>query len=117
MLTKIIEVAFVAVLLAAGILWPYAAHQALLFNSIVCGGSILAVHHAIRAQKRFMACEFLVVALLFNPFLPLFRAGNSSLLPVWISIASIAMCLTALKTQRLLSIPSITDRNPGSVSL
>jgi hypothetical protein len=114
MLTKIIEFTSVAVLLATGILWPYAGHQALLFNSIVCGGSILAVHHAIRAQKRFMAWEFLAVAFLFNPLLPLFRAGDSSLLPVWISIASITLCLTALTTQ--LSIPSITDRNPGSVS-
>jgi len=117
MLTKIIEFASVAVLLTAGILWPYAAHQQLLFHSIICGSSFLAVYHAIRAQKRFMAWEFLGMALLFNPLLPLFRAGDFSLLPVWISIASIVICLSALKTQRLLSIPSITDRNPGSVSL
>jgi hypothetical protein len=117
MVTKIIEFAAVAVLLGAGILWPSAAQQSLLLNSILCGGSLLAVHHAIRAQKPFMAWEFLGVALLFNPLLPLFRAGDSSLLAVWISIASIVACLTALKTQPLLSIPSITDRTPGSVSL
>jgi hypothetical protein len=117
MLTKIIELAYVPVLLVAGILWPYATHQQLLFNSIVCGGSLLAAYHASRAQKRFMAWEFLGVAFLFNPLLPLFRAGNSSLLPVWISIASIVTCLTGVKTQRLLSIASITGRNPGTVSL
>jgi hypothetical protein len=117
MLLKIIEFASVAVLLVTGIRWPYAAHQPLLFNSIVCGGSLLAVYHAIRAEKRFIAWEFLALAFLFDPLLPLFRPGDSSLLVVWISIALIATCLTALKTQRLLSIPSITDRNPGSVSL
>jgi hypothetical protein len=97
MLTKIIEFVYVAVLLVAGILWPY-AHQPLLFNSIVCVGSLLAVYHASRAQKRFMAWEFLGVAFLFNPLLPLLRAGDSSLLPVWISIALIVTCLTALKS-------------------
>jgi hypothetical protein len=117
MLTRIIEFASIAVLLGAGILWPYAAQQSLLFHAILCGGSLLAMHHAIRAQKHFMAWEFLGVALLFNPLLPLFRAGDSSLLPVWISIASIVTCLTALKTQRRLSIPSITDCNPRSESL
>jgi len=117
MLTKIIEFAAVAVLLAAGILWPYAVRQPLLLHAVVCGGSLLAVYHAIQAQKRFMAGEFLAVALLFNPLVPLFRAGQSSLLPVWISMATIVMCLTTLKTHRLLSIPSITDRTPGSVSL
>jgi uncharacterized protein DUF6804 len=117
MLTKIIEFASAAVLLGAGILWHYAAQQPLLFHSIVCGGSLLAVYHAIRAQRRFMAWEFIGVAFLFNPLLPLFLPGDSSLLPVWISIAAIVTCLTALKTQPLLSIPSITDRTPGSVSL
>jgi hypothetical protein len=114
---KIIEFAAVAVLLGAGILWHYAAQQSLLFPAILCGGSLLAVYHASRAQKRFMAWEFLGVAFLFNPLLPLFRAGDSSLLAVWISIAAIVTCLTALKTQPLLSIPSITDRTPGSESL
>ena len=117
MFTKIIEFASVAVLLVAGILWPYAAQQPLLFHAILCGGSLLAVYHASRAQRRFMAWEFLGVALLFNPLLPLFRAGDSSLLPVWISIASIVACLTALKTRCLLSIPSITDYNPCRESL
>jgi hypothetical protein len=82
-----------------------------------CLGSLLAVYHAIRAQKRLMAWEFLGVALLFNPLLPLFRPGDSSLVAVWISIALIVTCLTGLKTQPLLSIPSITDGNPRSVSL
>jgi len=117
MVTKIIEFAVVAVLLGVGILWHYAAQQSLLFHSIVCGGSLLAVYHAIRAQRRFMAVEFLGIALLFNPLLPLFRAGDSSLLAVWLSIAAIVTCLTALKTQPRLSIPSLTDRTPGSVSL
>jgi hypothetical protein len=36
---------------------------------------------------------------------------------VLVSIVPFAVSLIALKTQPLMSIPSITDRNPGSESL
>jgi hypothetical protein len=118
MLTKITKSVSVGILLFAGMLWHYAANDQLLFGSIVCAGSILAVYHAIRAQKRLLAWEFLGVALLFNPLVPIFRpADNLSLLAVWISIALIVTSLVTFKTQPLLSIPSITDCNPRSQSL
>lgn len=98
----------VAVLLLAGILWRYATNEQLVLDSIVCAGCILAVCRAIHAQKRLMAWEFLGVALLFNPFLPIFRPpGDMSLLAALISIAMIVTCLIAVKTQRLSSIQSI----------
>jgi len=54
MLTKITEFAFVELLLVAAILWRYTAHQAPLLNFIVCGGSLLAVYHAIRAPGNYV---------------------------------------------------------------
>ena len=117
MLTKIIHVVSLGILLLTGMLWHYAANAQLLFDSIVCAGSVLAVHHAIRAQKRLLAWEFLGIALLFNPLVPVIRpADNLSLLAVWIVIVLIVASLVTFKTQPLLSIPSITIRNPGSES-
>jgi hypothetical protein len=118
MLTKALRFVSVGMLLLVGMLWHYAANDQLLFDFIVCAGGILAVHHAIRSRKRLMALELLGVALLFNPFAPVFLpAGNLSLLAVWISIVLIVTSLIAFKTQPLLSIPSITSLNSGSVSL
>ena len=118
MLTKITKFVSVGILLFAGMLWHYAANDQLLFGSIVCAGNIVAAYHALRTQKRLLACEFLGVGLLFNPLVPIFRpADNLSLLAVWISIALIVTSLVTFKTQPLLSIPSITDCDPRSQSL
>ena len=118
MLTKNIKFVAVGILLFAGMLWHYATNDQLLFGSIVCAGNIVAAYHALRTQKRLLACEFLGVGLLFNPLVPIFRpADNLSLLAVWISIALIVTSLLTFKTQPLLSIPSITDCDPRSQSL
>jgi hypothetical protein len=106
MLTKIIKFVVVGILLFAGMRWHYAANDQLLCGSIVCAGSILAVYHALRAQKRLLACEFLGVALLFNPVVPVLApASNLSLLAVWISMAFIASSLITFKVQPMLSVP------------
>jgi hypothetical protein len=98
----------VALLLLVGILWPYATNEQLALDSIVCAGSILAASRAIHAQKRLMGWEFLGVALLFNPVLPVFRPpGGLSLIAVLITIAMIVACLIAVKTRALVSIQSI----------
>jgi hypothetical protein len=76
MLTKIVEFASAAVLLAPGILVAVCRPSSAAHHSIVCGGSILAAHHAIRAQKRFMAWEVLGLALLFNPLVPCSELGT-----------------------------------------
>jgi hypothetical protein len=53
-----------------------------------------------------------------NPEQPALRLGGwfGGLLVV-VSMAAFAVSLTALKPQLLRSIPSITDRNPGSLAL
>jgi hypothetical protein len=61
---------------------------------------------------------FLSIALLFNPAIPVIPLANRlGLLTIVLAAAAFAVSLTKLKSQPLLSIPSITDRNPGSESL
>src|SRR5690349_18619123 len=109
MLTEITKFVAVGILLFAGMRWHSVANDQLLFGSILCAGSILAVYHALRAQKRLVACEFLGVALLFNPVIPILApAGDLSLLAVWVSAALI---VSSLITFRAL------DRNPESTLL
>ena len=57
----------VAVLLLAGILWPYATNEQLALDSIVCAGSILAASRAIHARKRLMGWEFLGCGVTLQP--------------------------------------------------
>jgi hypothetical protein len=56
-----------------------------------------------------------VIAFLFNPAIPAFRlAGSVGVRAIVLAAAAFALSLIALKSQLPLSIPSITDRNPGS---
>jgi hypothetical protein len=110
-----------AALLTAAVLWRSAANQQLsqfLLGAIVCLGAIVVVMQAGRAKKYVWAGGFAAVALLFNPLVPVFPFdGEWGRLLVLVSIVPFAVSLGALRTQLVLSMPSITDRNPGSESL
>jgi hypothetical protein len=61
---------------------------------------------------------FAAIGLLFNPLVPVFPFGGEwGRLLVLLTLVPFAVSLITLRTQPLLSIPSITDRNPGSESL
>jgi hypothetical protein len=84
----------------------------------VCAGAVVVAVQAFRATRRHWTAAFLVIAFLFNPAIPPLRlTGGLGLFAIVVAAASFAVSLTALKSQPLLSIPSITDRNPGSESL
>jgi hypothetical protein len=118
MLTKIMKWVSMAALLLAAMFWGSAANYRFLLASVVCLGASIVVVQAIRAKEYAWAVGFVAMALLFNPIVPVFRlSGQLNLLLVLACIAPFAVSLVALKTQPLLSIPSITDRNPGSESL
>jgi len=118
MRTKIVKWVSIAALLLAVIFWRSAANYQLLLNSVVCMAAIAVVVQAAQARERRWAVGFVAIALLFNPAVPVFRlSGEWSLLLVVFCIAPFAISLAALKPQPLRSIPSITDRNPGSESL
>ncbi len=121
MLTKIVKWITMAALLTAAMLWRSAANSQLpqfLLGFVVCFGAAVVAIQAVRAQKYVWAGGFAVIALLFNPLVPVLPFdGEWGRLLVMGSIVPFAVSLAALRTQPLLSIASITGRNPGSESL
>jgi hypothetical protein len=120
-LTKIMKWITMAVLLTAAMLWRSAANSQFpqfLLGFVVCLGAIVVVVQAVKAKKHIWAGGFAVIALLFNPLVPVLPFdGEWGRWLVLVSIVPFAVSLAALRAQPLLSIPSITDRNPGSQSL
>ena len=121
MLTKIMKWIAMAALLIAAMLWGSVATSQFprfLLNFVVCFGAAAVVLQAARAKKYVWEGGFAAIALLFNPLIPVFPFdGQCGRLPVLLSIVPFAVSLVALRTPPLLSMPSITDRNPGSESL
>jgi hypothetical protein len=118
MLPKIMKLVCIAALLLTALLWRFAPSYQLALNLVLCVGSLVVFAQAARAREYFWAAGFLVIAVVFNPVLLVLKpSGDLSLMVVVLCIPAFAMSLAALKPPLLLSIPSITDRNPGSRSL
>ena len=108
----------IAALLVAVLFWNSGANYQLEPNLVVSVAAVVVLVQAFQAKKYRWAAGFFLIAVLFNPALPVFRlAGGIGLALVVLSIAPFAISLIALRPHTLLSIPSITDRNPGSQSL
>jgi hypothetical protein len=108
----------IAALLLAVVFWNSASTYQIELNVVVSIAAAVVLAQAFQAKKYPWAIGFLLIALLFNPAVPVFRlAGSAGIALVVLSIAPFAISLIALRPHRLLSIPSITDRNPGSQSL
>jgi hypothetical protein len=110
-----------AALLTAAMLWRSAANSQFprfLLGFVVCFGAGVIAIQAVRANKYVWAGGFAAIALLFNPVVPILPFDGEW--GRWLALASIvpfAVSLVTLRAQPLLSIPSITDRSPGSESL
>jgi len=118
MVTKIAKWICIAALLLTVGFWPSAVNHQLLLNVVVCAGALVIVMQAVRVKEYRWAVGFIALALLFNPVLPVFRlSGGLQLLLVAACIMPFAISLSYLKTEPLLSIPSITNRNSKSQSL
>ena len=115
MLTKIMKWVSFAVLLLAGL--RLALSYQVLLEFVVCVSGLLVVTQAVRAGKYIWATGFLAIAVLFNPVVPIPLSGKAFLWLDWICLAAFLLSLAALKRQPILSIPSITNRTPGSESL
>ncbi len=108
----------IAALFFAFVLWKMMADYELALRAVVCVGAGIVALQAFRVSRRYWTAGFLLIALSFNPAIPAFGfAGALGLLAIVLSAVAFAFSLTALKPQPLLSIPSITDRTPGSESL
>ena len=105
-------------LLVAVVFWNPAANYQGELSLVVSVAAAVVLAQAFQVKKYRWAACFFVIAVLFNPALPVFRlAGVLGLALVVLSIAPFAISLIALRPHPVLSIPSITDRNPGSQSL
>ncbi len=114
----------VATLLLTVLFWKSAKQFWLELDLVACATAAVVVTQAFEAKKYYWVAGFFALAFLFanaltfNPVLPIFRpAGNTALSIVVFSIGPFVMALVELRPLPLMSIPSITDRNPGSRSL
>jgi hypothetical protein len=115
MLTKIMKWVSIAILLLAGL--RLASSYQVLLQFVVCVSGLLVFTQAFRAGKYIWAAGFLAIAVLFNPVALIPLSGKVSLWLDWVCLAAFLASLAALKMQPTLSIPSITNRTPGSQSL
>ena len=118
MYTQVIKWVYIAALLLAVVFWNSAADYQRELSLVVSFASAVVLVQAFQVKKYRWAACFFAIALLFNPAVPVFRlAGGVGFALVVLSIAPFAISLIALRPRPLLSIPSITDRTPGSQSL
>lgn len=116
--TQVMKWVSIAALLLALVFWNFAANYQLELNLVVIVAAAIVLIQAFQLKKYGWAACFLMIALLFNAAVPFFRlTGGVGLSLVAVSILPFVISLIALRPQPLLSIPSITDRTPGSRSL
>jgi hypothetical protein len=118
MITTAMKLVSVVALLLAACFWTFSPSFELVLRVVVCAGAYMVARQASHGAQHYWVAGFYLIAVLFNPFLRLFTpTGTMSLYLVLVTATSFAISLYVLKRQPLLSIPSITDRTPGSESL
>ena len=116
--TTIMKLVAIGLLLGAMFWRPYGGYQ-VLFEFAVFAGALLVIAQSYRLDKFRWGLAFVVIAALFNPISSVAFGFPriASLLLNATCLALFATSLFVLKTQPRLSIASITDRTPGSLSL
>jgi len=118
MRTRVVKWLCIAVLFVAFVLWQWIAEYEFPLRAVVCSGAAIVAVQAFHSAKHRWTICFLTIALLFNPAIPVLPLANTlGLVAIVLAAVAFAASLTRLKSLPLLSIPSITDRNPGSESL
>lgn len=116
MLTKMMSVASMVLLLMTVLWLPTVGYQIAL-EAVVCLASILVLTQAVRRGRYFWAIPFFAIAVLFNPIVPIMLARKTFLWLDLVCLITFAFSLVGMKAQPRLSMPSITNRTPGSESL
>ena len=118
MLTRMMKRVSIGALLLVVIFWDYAPTYGLPLRFVVSLSALMVAIQAVRAKKFYWALGFYVLSGLFNPFVTVLTLKDTlSVFVVLTAVASFALSLATLKTQPLLSIPSITGRTPPRESL
>ena len=84
---------------------------------VVCVAAIVVVAQAFRIRKYYWGIGFAAIAVLFNPAVPISLSHKTFLFLDLVCIGAFLVSLILLQWEPTLSIPSITDRTPGSESL
>ena len=116
MFTKIMKVVCVASLMLLAF-WQASASAAVVLDILVCVGAMTVATQAVARPKYIWTTGFVLIAVLFNPIVPLGLSRNIFFVLDLACLGAFLISFEALKTQRLLSIPSITNRRPRSESL
>ena len=118
MRTRVVKWLCIVVLFVAFVLWQWISNYEFPFKTVVCSGAVVVALQSLHLNKHRWTICFLAIALLFNPAIPLLRLANRlGLAAIVLAGAAFSVSLTSLQSLPLLSMPSITDRNPGSESL
>jgi hypothetical protein len=114
MYTQVMKWVSIVALLLALVFWNSGANYQLELNLVVSVAAAVVLVQTLQLKKYGWATCFLMIALLFNPAVPVFRlAGGVGLSLVFLSLAPFAISLIALRPLPLLSIPSIGLREVG----
>jgi hypothetical protein len=118
MRTRLVMWLSIAVLFVAFVLWQWIVSYGFPLKVIVClSAAVVAVQAFQWGRNRWTMC-FLSIALVFNPVIPVLPLANRlGLVAIVLTAAAFAVSLAKLKSQPMLSIAAITDRNPGSEAL
>ena len=117
MLTKIMKLVSIAALVLAAFFWRSSVNFQTVVQFLVCGAAAMVVIQAARSGKYLWAVAFFVVAVLFNPLVPLAFPGS---IFIWVDLLCLTMFLAAtayLRTSPRLTIASVTNTGPRSESL
>jgi hypothetical protein len=115
MLTNIMRWVSSAGLLLAGL--SLATNYQILVEIVICVTGLLILSQAVRANKYLWATGFLIIAVLFNPIVPMVLSRKTLLWLDWVCLMTFMISLLAFRRQPILSMPSITNRVAGSKSL
>jgi len=116
MFTKVMKFAAVAALLTAMLFQPSAGYK-LTLEVVICLSGLTVLWEAARAGRYIWLAGFAGIAILFNPVAPIALSRRTFL---WLDVVTVVMFLISLAVLHVrptLSVPSITNRTPGSESL
>ena len=116
MFMKVMKFVCVGVLLLTAF-WVASPGVKVLLDILVCVGAITVAAEAVARPKYLWAAGFVAIAVLFNPIAPVALSRNVFLGLDVACLLAFLLSLAALRRQPMLSIPSITNRTPGSEAL
>ena len=116
MFTKIMKVACVGALMLMAF-WQAPAGVEIVLDILICVGAMTVATQAVAQPKYGWTTGFVLIAVLFNPVVPVVLSRNIFLILDLACLLAFLVSIETLKSQRIPSIPSITNRTPGSESL